>query len=252
MTLITGLRCNDAVVLASDSQVTVESGTMKTKAQKLFCTPQGIIWGIAGPIPSAQAIRARFDELILEGNPGRDAGRRAVREVMLSAAADMKRSDGSLNGGAFEGLFAWYAEEEEAHYLLKARSNGVVELQEQGYGAVGSPSSADLARYAFFGFGSLAFFEYETLPLEAAKMLVHTITDDAVNASAGGVDGPIQLAVASPDECGVLEGKDLQPVQDTAAAFKMHQADFLKRKEPAEDVGTSGLVPGEDARQDSE
>lgn len=28
----------------------------------------------------------------------------------------------------------------------------------------------------------------------------------------------------------VLENKELQPVQDTTAAFKMHQADFLKRK----------------------
>lgn len=253
MTLITGLRCSDAVVLASDSQVTVEGGTMKTKAQKLFSTPHGIIWGIAGPIPSAQAVRARLDEQILEGNPRRDAGRQAIQEVMLSAADDMKRPDGSLIGGDFGGLFGWYAEEEEAHYLLRATSNGVVELQEQGYGAVGSRSSAELARYAFFGFGSSAFFEYETLPLETAKMLVHTITDDAVNASAGGVDGPIQLAVASPAECAVLEDKDLQPVQDTAAAFKMHQADFLKRKEePPEEIGASGLVPGEEAGQDSE
>lgn len=247
MTLITGLRCNNAVVLASDSQVTIEGGAMKTKAQKLFCTEHGIVWGIAGPIASAQAIRARFDEFILEGNPGRDAGRQAVKDVMLAAAEDMKRPDGSLNGGSFGGLFGWYSEEDGKHYLLKARSDGVVELQEQGYGAVGSPSSAELARYAFFGFSSSAFFEYETLPLETAKMLVHIITEDAVNASAGGVDGPIQLAVAAPAESGVLEGKDLQPVQDTAAAFKMHQADFLKRTdEPDDEGGASGLVPGED------
>lgn len=248
MTLITGLCCNDAVVLASDSQVTIEGGTMKTKAQKLFCTEHGIIWGIAGPIPSAQAVRARFDELILEGNPGRDAGRQAVSGVMLAAAEDMERPDGSLNGGAFGGLFAWYAEEEGRHYLLKARSDGVVELQEQGYGTIGSPSSADLARYAFFGFGSSAFFGYETLPVETAKMLVHTITEDAVNASAGGVDGPIQIAVASAAGSGVLEDMELQPVQDTAAAFKMHQADFLKRKEAlgVEDGGANGIVPGGD------
>ncbi len=39
------------------------------------------------------------------------------------------------------------------------------------------------------------------------------------------VDGPIQLAVATADEAVVLQEKDLQPVRDTASAFRMHQAD---------------------------
>lgn len=246
MTLITGLRCSDAVVLASDSQVTVEGG-LKTSAQKLFRTPHGIIWGTAGPVAAAQAIAAQFDQLIMDGNPGRDMGRKGVREAVLAAAADMKGPDGQLAGGHFKGLFAWYSAVEQQHYLLQARSDGVLELQEQGYAAVGSPSSQELARFAFFGFTSSRFLEYETLPQETAKMLIHTITDDAVNASAQGVDGPIQLAVATASEAAVLEEADLKPVQDTAAAFRMHQADFLKRTEgPDESDGASGLVPGSD------
>lgn len=166
---------------------------------------------------------------------------------MLAAAADMKGPDGQMVGGLFKGLFAWHAADDGKHYLLQARSDGAVELQEQGYSAVGSSSSSELARFAFFGFSSSGFLEYDTLPLEAAKMLVHTITDDAVNASAQGVDRPIQMAVATATEAGVLEEADLKPVQDTAAAFKMHQADFLKRTEkPAEEGGASGLVPGVD------
>ncbi len=172
-------------------------------------------------------------------------GRMGVREAVLAAVADMKGPDGQLAGGPFKGLFAWYSTEENQHYLLQTRSDGVLELQEQGYGAVGSPSSQELARFAFFGFTSSRFLEYETLPLEAAKMLIHTITDDAVNASAQGVDGPIQLAVATATEAAVLEETDRKPVQDTAAAFRMHQADFLKRTAgPDEEDGASGLVPG--------
>lgn len=146
MTLITGLQCSEAVVLASDSQVTVEGGSMKTKGTKLFRTRHGIIWGVAGPIPSAQALQGSFADLILDRNPGRDAGRRAIKDVMLAAADAVKRPDGSLNGGPFSGLFAWHAEEEGRNQLLKARSDGVVEFQEQGYGAVGSSSSGLVRR----------------------------------------------------------------------------------------------------------
>lgn len=152
-----------------------------------------------------------------------------------------------MPGGLFKGLFAWYSVQEQQHYLLQARSDGILELQEQGFAAVGSPSSQELARFAFFGFTSSRFLEYETLPLEVAKMLIHTITGDAVDASAQAVDGPIQLAVANATEATVLEEADLKPVQDTANAFRMHQADFLKRtKRPAEQGGASGLIPGSD------
>jgi len=241
MTLIAGLRCSEAVVLASDSQVTVEG--MKTSGTKLFATQHGIIWGTAGPIAAAQALESHFEGLILEGNPGRDAGRQAVRDVMAAAVEDMKDTNGSLVGGPFAGLFAWHADDDGRNYLLKAQSAGTVEFMQE-YGSVGS--SAELARFAFFGFNSSGFLEYETLPLEAAKMLAHKVTDDAVLASAGPVDGPIQLAVATGAESVVLEDKDLQPVRDTASAFRMHQADFLIRvEEPAGEAKVTGLLPGE-------
>ncbi|HEX5990803.1 MAG TPA: hypothetical protein VFY75_11405 [Solirubrobacterales bacterium] len=244
MTLITGLRCSDAVVLGSDSQLTVDGG-LKATVPKLFLSPHRIIWGIAGPVAAAQAIETRFKELILDPDPDRDDGRRGVHDVMLAAAKDMKGSDGQLAGGPFRGLFAWYSKAEGQHHLLHARSDGVVEMQTQRYSAVGSPSSKELAQFAFFGFSRSGFLEYETLPLEAAKMLVHMVTDDAVKVSAQGVDGPIQLAMVTTDGARVLDARDLKPVQDTAAAFKMHQADFLKRTDgqPKETVA-SGLVPG--------
>lgn len=244
MTLITGLKCSDAVVLGSDSQITFEGG-LKAEGPKLFCSPHGIIWGMAGRIAATQAVVAHFKELILDSNPDRDSGRQGVREVMRAAAEEMQDPDGGITGGPFQGLFAWYSKTEDQHFLLKARSDGIVELQDQGYGAVGSPSSNDLARFAFYGFSSSGHLEYETLPLETAKMLVHTVTDDAVNASAHGVDGPVQLAVVTAVRAEVLDPADLKPVQDTAAAFKMHQADFLQRVDAQSRHGdVSGLDPG--------
>jgi hypothetical protein len=238
MTLITGLRCSDAVVLGSDSQITVER-RLKTRAPKLFCSRHRIIWGVAGPVPAAQAVEAHLDTLIFDGDPDRDSGRQAIRDAIRAAAEDLEEADGRLAGGHFRGLFAWYSKDERKHHLLLARSDGTLEFIGQAYSAVGS--SEDLAQFAFFRFSSSGFLEYETLPAEAAKMLVHTVTDDAINVSAQGVDGPVQLAVVTAAGAGVLEAADLKPVQDTAAAFKMHQADFLKRAETPAEGGPPSL-----------
>lgn len=241
MTLITGLKCYEAVVLASDSQITVEGG-LKTTGPKLFATSQGIIGGMAGPIAAAQAVESHFEIQILEGNPGKEAGRQAVRTAMMAAAAELPGASEATPGRQFSGLFAWHADDDGRNYLIKAHSDGIVEFLPD-FGTVGSNS--ELAGFGFFGFGSSDFLEYETLPLETAKMLVYKVTDDVVLASAKSVDQPIQLAVASRSASGVLDEKDLQPVRDTASAFRMHQADFLERiAEPSgEDV--DGLLPSD-------
>lgn len=244
MTLITGLRGGDAVVLGSDSQLTMEGG-LKVTARKLFCTRHRIVWGSSGPVPATQAIESHFAKLIVDPDPDRESGRLGVRKVMREATRELTDGGGRLSGGPFQGLFAWYSKEENQPHLLCARSDGTVEFPTQRYAAIGS--SRELAQFAFFGFSRSGFLEYETLPPEAAKMLVHMVTDDAVNASAQGVDGPVQLAVVGASGARVLDTEDLQPVQDTAGAFKMHQADFLKRTEGEPvDEAASGLLPGSD------
>jgi hypothetical protein len=128
---------------------------------------------------------------------------------------------------------------------MKADHHGVLEFM-QDYGTVGS--AGQIADYAFLGFNRSDFLEYRTLTAEAAKMLAHIVTDDAVRAVATGVDGPIQLAVVSPTEAAVLAEEDLQPIRDTATAFRMHQADFLKRAKVAgPEPGARGLLPGQAA-----
>lgn len=144
----------------------------------------------------------------------------------------------------FEGLFAWYDARDRRHYLLQAHHNGHVEFMTQ-YGAIGS--SRQIAEFGFFGFSRSEFLDYKTLPLETAKMLAYMVAEDAVRASAQGVDGPIQLAVVKSGQATVLRDDELGPVRDTAAAFQMHQRDFLVRKGDTGPAGARGLLPDVDA-----
>lgn len=242
MTLVVGLRCGDSAVLASDSQATY--GGLKRTAPKLFRSPAQIIWGTAGPLAAAQTLYTRLGELDLEENPRREDAKRGIKQAILATANDVGTSgSGGPASAHFDGLFAWYSAGEGRAYLLRVHSNGNMEFERQ-YSAVGS--SKQLAEFGFFGLHRSEYLDYESLPLETAKMLVHIAADDAIRASAKGVDGPVQMAVVNASEATILEEEDLRPVRDTASAFRMYQADYLVRTDGGEGASeTSGLIPSD-------
>ncbi|HEY6550112.1 MAG TPA: hypothetical protein VIY71_02810 [Solirubrobacterales bacterium] len=236
MTLIIGLRGADGVVLASDSQGTHDA--LRRPTQKLFRSRCGLIWGTAGPLAGTQALYAEFEKLDLEANPRREDAKAAIARAIRASAARLITPD-EEGQKWFEGLFAWFDAFDQRHYLLLARHDGHSEFMTP-YGAVGSSSQLGL-----FGFSRSAFMGYKTLQLETTKMLTYTVAEDAVTASAKGVDGPIQMAVASGGLASVLRDDELQPVRDTAAAFQLHQLDFLKRVgAPVDKSPPGGIVPG--------
>lgn len=234
MTLIVGLRGANGVVLASDSQGT--HADLKRPVQKLFKAKCGLIWGTAGPLGGAQELFTEFEKLDLPLNPRREDAKKAIANAIKVSAA---RLDLNQESTRFEGLFAWFDGLDRRHYLLLARQDGRTEFMTP-YGAIGSGGSL-----GFFGFSRSAFLDYKTLQLEQTKMLVYMVAADAIEASAKGVDGPVQMAVVSNDTSAVLRKDEVQQVQETTAAYQLHQVDFLKRVEAPAKSGSSGIVPGE-------
>lgn len=127
----------------------------------------------------------------------------------------------------FEGLFGWYASHEKRHYLLWARQDGHVEF-ERPFGAIGSGSP--LGR---FGFVRSEFLEYDGLPLEVTELITHMVAEDAVRASAKGVDLPIQLAFVCRGEARILRPEEVEGISNAVDAFRESQRDFLIKPRPA-------------------
>jgi hypothetical protein len=118
----------------------------------------------------------------------------------------------------FEGLFGWYSADDERHYLLWARQDGHVEF-ERPFGAIGSAST--LSR---FGFVRAEFLEYDALPLEVTQLVTHMVAEDAVRASAKGVDLPIQLAFACRGEAQVLQPDEVKGISDAVGRVARSRA----------------------------
>jgi hypothetical protein len=226
------------VVLACDSQGT--KGELKHATRKLFKTKGGVIWGTAGQLAGSQTLYTELEQLDLEPNPRREDAKAAIRNAMRAATREL--IPGRRNREEwFEGLFGWYDGTDKRHYLMLARHDGHVEFMTP-YGAVGSSR-----QFGLFGYSRSAFLDYDTLPLEIMKMLTYMVAEDAVRASAQGVDLPIQMAVVESGSATILHRDELQPIRDTVSGFQMKQLDFLKTKSDGGGGGSaSGLIPGRD------
>jgi proteasome beta subunit len=237
MTLVLALRCRDGVVLAADSQRT--EGSLRETFPKLFVSPSGIAWGGAGNIAIQQEVYAGLRDLARPAHPSRDAGREAIVHALVAAR---ERATASLENPTpassdFQGLFAWYSEREGRTFLLRALSTGYAEFARR-YAAVGGPSG-----FARFALSTSEYLEFETLSLEAAKMVAFNVADDVIRASASGVSPPVQLAVVHAGGEAVVAELERRGLEDTVAAFREHQRDFLVRGEEALAERDTGLRP---------
>jgi 20S proteasome alpha/beta subunit len=211
----------ECVVLASDSQAT--HGELRQSQPKLFKTKHDIVWGSSGPFACTQDLYTALEAADLGASPGREEAKSGIRAAMRTATAS---NDQTGEPPRFEALFGWYAADEKRHYLLWARQDGHLEF-ERPFGAIGSGST-----FGRFGFVRAEFLEYEALPLEVTELVTHMVAEDAVKASAKGVDLPVQLALVCRGKSQILRPDEVKGISDTVDAFRESQRDFLVESRP--------------------
>ncbi len=232
MTLVVGLKGAGGVVLASDSQVT--HGAIRESQTKLFKTSCGVIWGSSGSSAGTQDLYTALEDLNLPPDPGREETKGAIRAAMLSAASKLPQVG---DASRLEALFAWYDSRGDRHYLLRATQAVHTEF-EPSCGANGSVST--LGR---FGLSRSAFLRFDTLPLEATKMVSYMVAEEVVKASSQSVDLPIQIATVSRGDAHILRSDEIDAIDDTANFFRERQRDLLVTTEPSTDTSRKGIRP---------
>lgn len=96
---------------------------------------------------------------------------------------------------------------------------------------------------ALFALSQSEFLEYETLPLEASKMMLVNIADAVIRSTASGVGPPVQVAVVTSSQATTLDPVELRGLEDSVAAFREHQRNFLVDAEPPGTGMDTGLRP---------
>lgn len=236
MTLVVGLRSNDTVVLASDSQRT--EGGLREERPKLFVSRNGIAWGTAGSIPVQQELHGLIDALDLAPAMGRVATKDALMTAFAEAhTRTLGDAAAEAPGGPLHGLFAWYSSEDRRTYLLRLLYGAPFELFPK-YTAIGGPHL--LAKFAFSRGEHLG---YDSLPPGGVRMVAYDVVDDVIRASSGGVALPVQMAQVTSTAIAIVPEDELRAVADTVAAYREYQRDYLRREEPIARRPDTGIRP---------
>lgn len=199
MTLVLALTCSDAVVMASDGQLTSDAAGQPTRtpSRKLFRAGD-VAWGIAGSTGLRQTVQAELAGRRLTGL-GAEARRRALAALVVPIQREAARMHVALPGTEppeLDCLFAWC--DAGGPRILAIPRTGSDHQFHEHFAAIGS---GDI--FAASTVRSVSPLGGPALSVEQAKMVAYSAVADAIDVAAVYLGHPIQMTVVTVD--GVVE-----------------------------------------------
>ncbi len=227
MTLVLALRCQDAVVLASDGQATIDAAGQPTRAaqRKLFAAGGWLAWGCAGTVGLQQSVAGALDEsLALVKAPSAAAVRRelvrTVIPIQQQALRDHVPVDGAL-APEIACVFAWHGS--DGPQILSIPRTGADHQFHARHASIGSGDIfAELAlrQAALHGAGAMT--------IEQAKMLAFRAVADAIDVAAVYLGPPIQLTVVDARGAHAVGSDEIDgPLADAVELWRLRELELL-------------------------
>jgi proteasome beta subunit len=266
MTLIMALACSDGVILASDSQTTIETSGQQVRAQvrKLQLPWHNIAYAGSGNVGIMQEAREALQRQFGHGNAFEKAGklpRKSIAECVSSALKPLfqGRYIANIPGLPFpltSFLFAGYCPEGPIIFELHPDMTTTDHYATIGYAAIGSGEV-----FPYFAMSNLAHFDTRHRSLSEAKLIVYRILDDAIRIAARGLGPPIQMIEIvkpeKPNEAGrgrLLDDAEVKAIGEQVVAWKELESETLAKlmmpgpqpPEPPEAFEAAAVIPVEE------
>jgi hypothetical protein len=74
-------------------------------------------------------------------------------------------------------------------------------------------------------------------------MIAAKVVDDVIRATSSGVSHPLQVAAVTANGAAILDAVEVRGLEDSVAAFRERQREFLVDGEPRDPGGDTGLRP---------
>ena len=198
MTILVGIKCKDGIIIGSDSSATFSAGQISTIEQttkKIEILHNKIIVAGTGQIGLGQ----RFCDLVDCGYTDKKFkgmnGIQMASEITHLAVNNFTHT--SANKGAYGALVAFSAKN-DIHLCEFAITDLQPELKTSGiwYASMGS---GQLIADPFLGLMRKVFWDDGMPSLQDGIFIATWTLQHAIDVNAGGVNGPIQLAVLTKD-----------------------------------------------------
>jgi 20S proteasome alpha/beta subunit len=235
------LACSDGVIIASDSQTTIETSGQQIRSQvrKLHLLWHNIAYGGSGSVGIMQEAREALQRKFGHPNSFEKAGKQPRKEIADCVSATLKplfqgRYIANIPGQSFPAtsfLFAGYCPEGPLIFELHPDMTTTDHFATVGYAAIGSGEI-----FPYFAMASLAHFEVRKRSLSEAKLIVYRILDDAIRIAARGLGPPIQMIEivkpAKANEAGKgreLDDAELKAIGEQVIAGKGLESETLAK-----------------------
>ncbi|MDO9371289.1 MAG: hypothetical protein Q7U07_01675 [Gammaproteobacteria bacterium] len=221
MTILVGIKCKDGIIIGSDSSATLSTGQISTIEQvtkKIEILHEQIIVAGTGQIGLGQ----RFCDLVDRGYSERQFkamnGIQMASEITHLAVKNFSHT--SASKGGYGALVAFPAGN-DIHLCEFSITDLQPELKTTGiwYASMGS---GQLIADPFLGLMRSVFWADGMPSLQEGIFIATWTLQHAIDVNAGGVNGPIQLAVLTKDGARMLSEDELTEHQENVSGVVSH------------------------------
>lgn len=212
MTVVLAVRCEDGVVLASDSQITESDRGMSYLSRKLHGLGEHAAWGGSGARSVLHDLEGLFEKEADEIVGARDVARALQERVVPVLRHHYENFIPEIPGESVEGtpsayvLAAGYSHGEP--FIVKVDPSGLVaRYEEVGFHAIGSGAPMAQQAGALLGHYRMLDRDVDYGVLAVVRVL------DALAVSQPQVGGPINVSRITPDGARLLEDDDVEKVR---------------------------------------
>lgn len=233
MTVVIALRCNDGLLVASDSQGTESASAMhettRHEVQKVFCVGERAAWGASGLASVITDLGPKLDRVsgsIAQTSDPCDTYVRPVRAVLKTHYDRyLEVPDGQrASSPASSFLSAGYGKDDEP-YIVEVDPNCTTSRYDQiGFHSIGSG-----AAFARMAQALMAHFRVRERSLSHGLLVAYRVLDAVINTSAFGVGGPIQMAQVTPSEgARLLDEEELDEIASKVGLWQELEQETLQ------------------------
>jgi 20S proteasome alpha/beta subunit len=229
MTIVIALSCNDGVIMASDSQATEPYAGIRFDTQKIFQLSDRAVWGGTGDSQTISDINQALQTVRPQIEGGADLTQLlpvVIRPVLVRRYTNyIPQVPGLQPQTAATGTLACGYDSTRGGWIVEVDPNcGSTNYGPRGFHAVGSG-----AGFALLGNVLLAHFRPAERPLSQGRLIAYRVIDAAIQASAAGVGGPIQMWYVNADGAQQVDEDEINKIQSLVGGWQEEEGKVLDR-----------------------
>jgi 20S proteasome alpha/beta subunit len=228
MTIVIALRCNDGVVMTSDSQATEPNAGIRFSVPKVFQLSSRAVWGGTGDSQTISDIDQALQPFRPQIEGGADLTQllpMVIRPVLQRRYANFIQAPNTQLTTPATGTLACGYDPTNGGWIVEVDHNCV----SSNYGPRGFHAVGSAAGFALLGNALLAHFRPAERPLSQGRLIAYRVIDAAIQTAMAGVGGNIQMWYVDANGVHQADENEIAEIQGLVGGWQDEEGKLLDR-----------------------